>query len=54
MCLPGEIRQPKHLNRRGETEPAKVRFNMAEVSRGQEPRWSPGEKSEGSVTERCS
>jgi hypothetical protein len=54
MLLPGEICQPKRLNGRGGTEPAKVRVNMAEVSRGREPRRSPGERSEGSVTERCS
>jgi hypothetical protein len=54
MLLPGEICQPKRLNGCGGTEPAKVRVNMAEVSRGREPRRSPGERSEDSVTERCS
>ena len=54
MFLPGEICQPKRLNRRGGTEPAKVRVIMAEVSRGRETRRGPGERSEGSATERCS
>ncbi len=54
MFLPGEICQPKRLNGRGGTEPAKVRVNMAEVSRGREPRACPGERSEGSVIGRCS
>jgi hypothetical protein len=54
MFLPGEICQPKRPNGRGGTEPAKVRVNMAEVSRGREPRRSPVERSKGSVTERCS
>ena len=54
MFLPGEICQPKRLNGRGGTEPAKVRVNMAEVSRGREPRVFPGERSEGSVIGRCS
>ncbi len=53
MFLPGEICQPKHLNGCGGTEPAKVRVNMAEVSRGQEPGVFPGERSEGSVIGRC-
>ena len=54
MLLPGEICQPKRLNGRGGTEPAKVRVNMAEVSRGREPWACPGERSEGSVIVRCS
>ena len=54
MFLPGEICQPKLLNRSGGTEPAKVRVNMAEVSRRREAGTSPGERSEGSVIERCS
>ena len=54
MFLPGEICQPKRLNGRGGTEPAKVRVNMAEVSRGREPGVCPGERSEGSVIVRCS
>ena len=54
MFLPGEICQPKPLNRGGGTEPARVRVNMAEVSRGREPGVYPGERSEGSVTGRCS
>jgi hypothetical protein len=54
MFLPGEICQPKRPNGCGGTESAKVRVNMAEVSRGREPRRSPGERSEGSVTARCS
>ncbi len=37
MCLPGEICLPKLPNGRGGTEPAKVRVNRAEVSRGREP-----------------
>jgi hypothetical protein len=53
MFLPGEVCQPKRLNGRSGTEPAKVRVNMAEVSRGREPGRSPGERSKGSVTERC-
>ena len=53
MLLPGEICQPKRLNGRGGTEPAKVRVNMAEVSRGREPGCFPGERSEGSVIGRC-
>ena len=54
MFLPGEICQPKRLNGRGGTEPAKVRVNMAEVSRGRESGVRPGERSEGSVIGRCS
>ena len=54
MFLPGEICQPKRLNGRGGTEPAKVRVNMAEVSRGRESRVRLGERSEGSVIGRCS
>jgi len=57
MSLPGEIRLPKRPNGRGGTEPAKVRVNRAEVSRGREPgecRQAPaGERSEGSVIRRC-
>ena len=53
MLLPGEICQPKRLNGRGGTEPAKVCVNMAEVSRGREPRSFSGERSEGSVIGRC-
>ena len=53
MLLPGEVCQPKRLNGRGGTEPAKVRVNMAEVSRGREPRGLTGERSEGSVSGRC-
>ena len=54
MFLPGEICQPKFLNGSGGTEPAMVRVNMAEVSRGLEPGTNPGERSEGSVIGRCS
>jgi hypothetical protein len=46
--------EPKRPNGRGGTEPAKVRVNMAEVSRGREPGYFPGERSEGSVIGRCS
>lgn len=42
---------PKRSNDRGETEPAKVRVNRVEVSRGRELRIHPEERSEGSVTE---
>jgi hypothetical protein len=49
MLLPGEICQPKHPNGCGGTEPAMVRVNMAEISRGRAPRVYPGERSEGSV-----
>ena len=52
MFLPGEICQPKRLNGRGGTEPAKVRVNMAEVSRGREPGAMAGERSEGSANGR--
>ena len=54
MLLPGEICQPKLLNGSSGTEPARVRVNMAEVSRGREPGDCPGERSEGSVIGRCS
>jgi len=54
VSLPGETYQPKHRNGCGGTEPAKVRVNMAEVSRGREPGVYPGERSEGSVIGRCS
>ena len=37
MFLPGEICLPKLPNGCGGTEPAKVRVNRAEVSRGREP-----------------
>ncbi len=37
MFLLGEICQPKLSNGSGWTEPANVRVNMAEVSRGREP-----------------
>jgi hypothetical protein len=53
MFLPGEICQPKLSNESGGTEPAKVRVNMAEVSRGREPEEYFGERSEGSVNRRC-
>jgi len=57
VLLPGEICPPKRRNGRGGTEPAKVRVNKAEVSRGREPtKGHPvyrGERSEGSVTVRC-
>jgi hypothetical protein len=49
MLLPGEICQSKLLNRSGGTAPARVRVNMAEVSRRREPRLLLGERSEGSV-----
>jgi hypothetical protein len=54
MLLPGEICQPKLRNGSGGTEPARVRVNMAEVSRGREPGLCSGERSEGSVFGRCS
>ncbi len=54
MQLPGEICQPKLLNGSSGTEPAKVRVNMAEVSRRRKPEEYPGERSEGSVIRRCS
>ncbi len=58
MVLPGEICQPKCPNGCGGTEPAKVRVNMAEVSRGREPgarrQAGRGERSEGSVIVRYS
>ena len=58
MFLPGEICQPKCPNGRGGTEPAKVRVNMAEVSRGRKPgerrQAGHGERSEGSVIVRYS
>jgi hypothetical protein len=54
MLLPGEICQPKLLNGSGGTVPARARVNMAEVSRGREPGFLPGERSEGSVIGRCS
>jgi hypothetical protein len=54
MLLPGEICQPKLLNGSRGTEPARVRVNMAEVSRGREPEDDLGERSEGSVIGRCS
>jgi len=54
MFLPGEICQPTCRNGHRGTEPAKVRVNMAEVSRGREPGCFSGERSEGSVIGRCS
>ncbi len=54
MFLPGEACQTELLNRGSGTEPARVRVNMAEVSRRREPRLMLGERSEGSVTERYS
>ncbi len=54
MFLPGEICLPKLLNGSGGTEPAKVRVNRAEVSRGREPSVFIGERSEGSVIRWCS
>ena len=53
MFLPGEICRPKRPNGRGGTEPAKVRVNTAEVSRGRELGEFPEERSEGSVIGRC-
>ena len=49
MFLPGEICQPKRLNGRGGTEPAKVRVNRVEVSRRRELSDYSEERSEGSV-----
>ena len=54
MFLPGEICLPKLPNGSGGTEPAKVRVNRAEVSRGREPSEFAGERSEGSVIRWCS
>ena len=54
MFLPGEICLSKLLNGSGGTEPAKVRVNRAEVSRGREPGVCSGGRSEGSVIGRCS
>ena len=54
MFLPGEICLPKLPNGSGGTEPAKVRVNRAEVSRGREPNDVVGERSEGSVIRWCS
>ena len=54
VLLPGEIYLPKRPNGRGGTEPAKVRVNMAEVSRRRKPEEHLGERSEGSVIRRCS
>jgi hypothetical protein len=50
VFLPGEIYLPKLANASGGTEPAKVRVNRVEVSRRQELRIHPEERSEGSVT----
>ena len=50
VSLPGESYLPKRSNDRGGTEPAKVRVNRVEVSRRQELRIHPEERSEGSVT----
>jgi hypothetical protein len=49
MSLPGEICLPKLPNGIGGTEPAKVRVNRAEVSRGRELNEFVEERSEGSV-----
>jgi len=49
MSLPGEICLPKVPNGSGGTEPAKVRVNRAEVSRGRELNVIVEERSEGSV-----
>ena len=49
VFLPGEIYLPKRPNGRGGTEPAKVRVNRVEVSRGRELRVYSEERSEGSV-----
>ena len=49
MSLPGEICLPKLPNGSGGTEPAKVRVNRAEVSRGRELNEFVEERSEGSV-----
>jgi len=49
MLLPGEACQPKSRNGDGGTEPARVRVNMAGVSRGREPEGYLGERSEDSV-----
>ena len=49
MCLPGEIYLPKLPNGSGGTEPAKVRVNRVEVSRGRELNRFVEERSEGSV-----
>jgi len=54
MFLPGEICQPKRLNRCGGTAPTTVRVNMAEVSRRRESKDYLGERSEGRVTGWCS
>jgi hypothetical protein len=52
MFLPGEICLPKLSNESAGTAPAKVRVNMAEVSRGRELGVRPEERSEGSVMRR--
>jgi len=49
VVLPGEIYQPNHSNECSGTEPARVRVNMVEVSRGREPANDCWERSEGSV-----
>ena len=49
MLLPGEACQPKLLNGGGGTGPARVRVNMAGVSRGRELKACFEERSEGSV-----
>jgi hypothetical protein len=49
MSLPGEICLPKLPNGSGGTEPAKVRVNRAEVSRGRELNKFVEERSKGSV-----
>ncbi|HBS27779.1 MAG TPA: hypothetical protein DD827_11775 [Gammaproteobacteria bacterium] len=50
VSLPGEIYPPKPFNDGGGTEPAKVRVNRVEFSRGRELRVYSEERSEGSVT----
>jgi hypothetical protein len=49
VSLPGEICLPKPPNGGRGTEPAKVRVNRAEVSRGREPVLYCWKRSEGSV-----
>ncbi len=50
VFLPGEVYLPKLFNDSGGTEPAKVRVNRVEFSRGRELRLHSEERSEGSVT----
>ena len=54
VFLPGEIYLPQPFKDGGGTEPAKVRVNRAEVSRGREPCFIAGERSEDSVIRWCS